>query len=147
MMPYRRNTAIGPRINLRRVPASRGRTQNMTAELFKVIARFTDIEGYPLHGAKYRVKLLDKDRLFNDRLGAVSPDKDGVAEFVFAASEAFSIDSPGERQPDIYFVVTSSGREIFRSEILPNVNFDLVDRVTGQPEGLTKEFGPFQVRP
>lgn len=118
----------------------------MPAELFKVIARFTDIEGYPLYGEQYRIKLLDKDRLFNDRLGAVSPDKDGVAEFVFAASEAFSIDSPGERRPDIYFVVTKGGREIFRSEIFPNVNFDLIDSVTGQPEGLTKEFGPFRVR-
>jgi len=118
----------------------------MPAELFKVIARFTDIEGYPLHGDEYRVRLLDKDRLFNDRLGAVSPDKDGVAEFVFAASDAFSIDSPGERQPDIYFVVTKDKREIFRSEIFPNVDFDLVDEVTGRPEGLTKEFGPFRVR-
>ena len=117
----------------------------MTADLFKVIARFENAEGQPFFGSEYKVMLLDEDRLFDDKLGATSLSKDGTAEFLFSASDILSIDSIGERTPDIYFVVTENENEVFRSEIFPDVDFNAADPVTGLQDDVTKEFGPFRV--
>ena len=117
----------------------------MPADLFKVIAKFENTEGRPFFGSEYEVKLLDKDRLFDDKLGSTSLSEDGTAEFLFSVTEVLSIDSPGERTPDIYFVITEHGNEVFRSEVFPEVNFDTVNPVTGRQDSLTKEFGPFRV--
>ena len=51
----------------------------------------------------------------------------------------------GERTPDIYFVITEHGNEVFRSEIFHEVDFDAVDPVTGRQDNVTREFGPFRV--
>ena len=117
----------------------------MTADLFKVIARFENAEGRPSFGSEYEVSLLDKDRLFDDKLGASPRSEDGTAEFLFSVADVLSIDSPGERTPDIYFVITENGNEVFRSEVFPEVSFDAADPVTGRADSLTKEFGPFRV--
>ena len=117
----------------------------MPADLFKVIARFEDGEGRPFFGSEYKVTLLDKDRLRDDKLGSTSLNQDGTAEFVFSVADIFSIDSPGERTPDIYFVITENNNEVFRSEIFPEVNFDTTDPVTGRQDNATREFGPFRV--
>ena len=117
----------------------------MTADLFRVIARFENAEGRPFFGSEYEVSLLDKDRLFDDKLGATSLSADGTAEFMFSVADIFSIDSLGERTPDIYFVVTENGNEVFRSEIFAEVDFDATDPVTGRKDNLTREFGPFRV--
>jgi hypothetical protein len=117
----------------------------MPADIFKVIARFEDAEGRPFFGSEYKVTLLDKDRLFDDKLGSAALNKDGTAEFLFSVSEIFSIDSPGERTPDIYFVITENDNEVFRSEIFPEVDFDATDPVTGRQDNVTREFGPFRV--
>ena len=117
----------------------------MPADLFKVIARFEDAEGRPFFGSEYKVSLLDKDRLFDDKLGSASLNKDGTAEFLFSAADIVSIDSIGERTPDIYFVITENDNEVFRSEIFPEVDFDTPDPVTGRQDDATKEFGPFRV--
>ena len=117
----------------------------MTAELFKVIARFENAEGRPFFGSEYKVSLLDQDRLFDDKLGATSISEDGTAEFLFSAADVLSFDSIGERTPDIYFVITEHGNEVFRSEVFPEVNFDATDPVTGRMDNLTREFGPFRV--
>ena len=117
----------------------------MTADLFKVIARFEDAEGQPFFGSEYEVMLLDRDRLLNDKLGSTSLSKDGTAEFLFSASDILSIDSIGERRPDIYFVITENNNEVFRSEIFPEVDFDATDSVTGRQDNVTREFGPFRV--
>ncbi|RZV37050.1 MAG: hypothetical protein EX272_06385 [Chromatiales bacterium] len=117
----------------------------MPADLFKVIARFENAEGQPFFGSEYKVTLLDKDRLFDDKLGSVSLSEDGTAEFVFSVSEIFSIDSPGERTPDLYFLITEHGNEVFRSEIIPEVDFDATDPVTGRQDNVTREFGPYRV--
>ena len=117
----------------------------MTADLFKVIARFENAEGRPFFGSAYKVSLLDKDRLFDDKLGSTSLNEDGTAEFLFSAADILSIDSIGERTPDIYFVITEDGNEVFRSQIFDEVNFHATSSVTGQEDSLTKEFGPFRV--
>ena len=117
----------------------------MPAEVFKVIASFVDESGQPLTGAGYSVMLMDQDRIFDDKLGASRLDGEGRAEFLVFAADILSIDSPDERTPDIYFVVLKEHDEVCRTEVFPNVNFDLVDPVTGRADGLTKEFGPFRV--
>ena len=117
----------------------------MTADLFRVIARFENAEGRPFFGSEYEVRLLDKDRLLDDKLGSTSLSEDGTAEFLFSAADVLSIDSPGERTPDIYFVISEHGNEVFRSEVFPEVNFDTINPVTGLRDSLTKEFGPFRV--
>jgi hypothetical protein len=117
----------------------------MPADVFKLIASFRDADGNPLAGDDYTVRLLDQDRLFDDKLGTSPLDANGVAEFLIFVADIISIDSPGERTPDIYFVVTKGDREIFRSEVFPDVNFDEPHPVTGRPDALTKSFGPFRV--
>ena len=117
----------------------------MSAGIFKVIASFETFNGRPLTGAKYSVSLRDKDRFFDDKLGETALDGEGVAEFLVSAVDILSFDSVGETTPDLYFVVKQSGKEIFRSEVFDDVDFETKDPVTGQPDGLTKSFGPFQV--
>lgn len=117
----------------------------MTADLFKVIARFENAEGQPFFGSEYKVALLDQDRLLDDKLGSTTLSKDGTAEFLFSAADILSIDSIGERRPDIYFVITENDNEVFRSEVFPEVDFDATDPVTGRKDDVTKEFGPFLV--
>ncbi|MDJ0698786.1 MAG: hypothetical protein QNJ07_02920 [Woeseiaceae bacterium] len=117
----------------------------MPADLFRVIARFENAEGRPFFGSEYEVKLLDRDRLFDDKLGSTTLSEEGTAEFLFSVADVLSIDSPGERTPDIYFVITEHGNEVFRSEVFPEVDFDATNPVTGRQDSLTKEFGPFRV--
>ena len=117
----------------------------MPADLFKVIARFENAEGQPFTGSAYKVTLLDRDRLLDDKLGETTLSKDGTAEFLFSAADVLSIDSVGERTPDLYFVITENGNEVFRSEIFPEVDFDAPDPVTGRQDNVTREFGPFRV--
>ena len=117
----------------------------MPADLFKVIARFENAEGRPFTGSAYKVTLLDRDRLLDDKLGSTSLNKDGSAEFLFSAADILSIDSIGERKPDLYFLITENGNEVFRSEIFPEVDFDAPDPITGRQDNVTREFGPFRV--
>lgn len=117
----------------------------MATELYRVIATFLDMNGKPVSGPQFKARLLDRDRLFDDKLGISSLDEDGAAEFIFSAADVLSIDSPGERNPDIYFVLFCDGEEVFRSDIHPDVDFDRPDEVTGRPKHLTRSFGPFPV--
>ncbi len=117
----------------------------MPSEIFKVIARFENAEGRPFTGSAYKVALLDRDRLLDDKLGSTTLSKDGTAEFLFSAADILSIDSIGERTPDLYFVISENGNEVFRSEMFPEVDFDTTDPVTGRPDNVTREFGPFRV--
>ena len=117
----------------------------MSSGLYKVIAEFTDANGGPLSGDGYSVALLDEDRFFDDRLGDSSLSADGVAEFLVSAADILSFDSAGERTPDLYFVVRKDGREIYRSEVFREVDFEIKNPVTGRAKGLTKQFGPFRI--
>jgi hypothetical protein len=117
----------------------------MPAELFKVIARFENAEGRPFTGSAYKVTLLDQDRLVDDKLGSTTLNEDGTAEFLFSAADILSIDSIGERKPDLYFVISENGNEVFRSEVFPEVDFDATDAVTNRKDKLTRKFGPFRV--
>jgi hypothetical protein len=117
----------------------------MPANIFKVIARFENAEGLPFFGSEYKVTLVDRDRLLDDKLGSTSLAEDGSAEFLFSAADILSIDSIGERKPDLYFVISENDNEVFRSEIFPEVDFDATDPVTSRQDNVTREFGPFRV--
>ena len=117
----------------------------MPADIFKVIARFENAEGRPFTGSAYKVTLLDRDRVLDDKLGSTTLSKDGSAEFLFSTADILSIDSIGERKPDLYFVISENGNEVFRSEVFPDVDFDATDPVTSQQDNVTREFGPFRV--
>jgi len=115
------------------------------ADIFKVIAEFTNADGEPLSGDDYTVALMDEDKYFDDKLGSKPLATDGTAEFLVAAADILSFDSMGERTPDLYFVVRKGEKEVFRSEVFEEVEFETKDPVTGRAKGLTKKFGPFAV--
>ena len=117
----------------------------MPAEIFKVIASFTDENGEPLTGGDYSVVVMDDDKFFDDKLGAKPLGPGGKVEFLIAVADILSFDSAGERTPDLYFVVRKGGKEVFRSDVFEEVDFDAKDPVTGRPKGVTKAFGPFAV--
>ena len=117
----------------------------MSSGIFKVIGKFTDEDGYPLTGGEYEVALLDEDKYFDDKLGTSGLSPEGEAEFLVTIADILSIDSAGETTPDLYFVVRKDGKEIFRSDVFAEVDFEAKDPVTGRAKGLTKAFGPFQV--
>jgi hypothetical protein len=119
--------------------------RSMTTDIFKVIAEFTDAHGKPLSGGDYTVVLMDEDKYFDDKLGAQPLAGNGTAEFLVSAVDILSFDSMGERTPDLYFIVRKGGKEVFRSEVFAEVDFEVKDPVTGRPKGLTKKFGPFEV--
>lgn len=113
--------------------------------IFKVIADFTDASGKPLLGSDYTVALMDEDKYFDDKLGTQPLGPTGSVEFLVTAADVMSFDSLGERTPDIYFVVRKGRKEVFRSEVFTDVDFEADDSVTGRPKGLTRKFGPFEV--
>ena len=117
----------------------------MSSGIFKVIGKFTDEGGLPLSGSEYEVALLDEDKYFDDKLGTATLSPEGEAEFLVTGADILSIDSAGETTPDLYFVVRRGGKEIFRSEVFAEVDFQEKDPVTGRAKGLTKAFGPFRV--
>lgn len=117
----------------------------MSSGIFKVIGKFTDEDGYPLTGDAFEVALLDEDRYFDDKLGTSSLSPEGEAEFLVTIADILSVDSAGETTPDLYFVVRKDGKEVFRSEVFAEVDFETKDPVTGRAKGLTRAFGPFAV--
>jgi hypothetical protein len=116
-----------------------------TSGLFRAIVRFTNAAGKPLTGPDWRVTLLDEDPLVDDELGADALDDDGRARILISVADVLSVDSPGERKPDLYFVLSHYGREVFRSKALEDVDFEQLDPVSGEPDQVTRDFGTFEV--
>jgi len=117
-----------------------------TSGLFCAIARFNEESGKPLTGEGWTASVRDRDTLMDDHLGRVEVDADGVATFLLSVADIKSIDSPGERNPDLYFTLFYDGREVFRSEVIENVDFESLHRVSGDPVKITREFGPYTVK-
>ncbi len=117
----------------------------MSSGIFKVIAAFTDADGSPLTGDDYSVVILDEDRYFDDKLGESKLNAEGSADFIITAADILSFDSAGETTPDLYFVVRKDGKEVFRSDVFSEVDFETIDPVTGRSKAGTQSFGPFKV--
>jgi len=118
----------------------------MPPEIFKVIASFQNSDGKPLTGSEYSVTLMDEDRFFDDKLGGSALDGEGNADFIIFTADILSLDSRGERTPDIYFIVKKDGKEFFRTDVISDVSFDTIDSVTGRANSITQRFGPFRLR-
>lgn len=116
-----------------------------TSGLFKAIVQFTNGDGMPLTGPGWEVAAYDEDPLRDQCLGRAALDDRGRAHFLFSVSDIKSLDSPGERTPDLYFVLTYKGNEIYRSEVIDDVDFEAMNRVSGETASVTRIFGPYAV--
>ena len=116
-----------------------------TSGLFCAVVRFTDASGAPLTGNRWTARALDQDALLDDSIGRARLDDEGIATFLLPVAAIKSLDSPGERTPDLYFRLFDGDEEVFRSEVIENVDFESLHRVTGDPVRITREFGPYAV--
>lgn len=119
--------------------------EEKSSGLFCVIVRFTNLEGDPLSGSDWSVEAMDEDPLVDDTLGESTLDASGEARIYFSVADVSSADSPGERNPDLYFILKHYRREVMRTPTRYNVNFEALDAVTGRPDQLTQDFGTFKV--
>lgn len=71
-------------------------------------------------GGDYSVRLYDKD-VFNDDYLGVSDVTDGLASFTLQPDQ-FRQPFGADEKPDFYFVVYHRGAEIFKSEVMEDVD-------------------------
>ncbi len=116
-----------------------------TSGLFSAIVSFEDARGRLLTGKRWRVVAFDQDPLLDHRLGRAEIDDQGEATLLIAVADIKSLDSPGERTPDLYFVLYDAGMQVFKTRVLPDVDFEELDPVSGEPAHITRRFGPFRV--
>ena len=117
----------------------------MSSGLFKVIVRFQDLNGAPLSGGDWSVRVYDDDPLFDEYLGKADLNDKGEAGILITVADIVSIDSIGERTPDLYFILYHKGKKIFKSAVFDNIEFETTDPVTGESDLLTQSFGPIKV--
>ena len=113
------------------------------AAMFKLIARFTK-NGQPLTGPGYLVRFLDRDLVKDDLLGESPLGSDGEAGAVCAGASALSLDSPGERRPDVYCVLYLHDTMVYRGETTRNVDFD-APRGPAAQAATTIDLGTFDI--
>lgn len=116
-----------------------------TSGLFCAIIRFTNLKGEPLAGPEWTVEAVDEDPLADDDLGTSTLDANGEGRVFIAVADISSIDSPAERNPDLYFVLRHYGTEVYRTPVRHQVDFESLDPVTGGAKHLTQDFGTCQV--
>jgi hypothetical protein len=116
-----------------------------TSGLFCAIVKFEDSMGNPLSGDGWSVDARDQDMFLDDCLGSSGLDENGKARILISVADIMSPDSVGERTPDLYFTLYRNEREIFRSEVIEDVDFESLDPVSGDPVKITREFGPYRV--
>ncbi len=119
---------------------------NTSSGLFKVLVSFTNLEGNPLTGSSWRVKVRDQDPLFDGTLGEARLDENGGAGILISVADISSLDSPGERTPDLYFVLYHQGKKFFTSGVTENVDFEQINPATQRATAnTTQSFGPYKV--
>jgi len=119
---------------------------NNSSGLFRVIVSFTQQDGTPLPTGQWTVKVKDQDPLLDATLAEARLEKDGGAGLLISVSDISSLDSPGERTPDLYFVLYRDGKKVLTTEVIENVDFESIDPVTGRATGsTTQSFGPYKV--
>ncbi len=116
-----------------------------TSGLFCAIVRFEDTAGEPLAGNGWSVTARDRDAIVDNELGTADLDVNGEARILIAVADIMSVDSPGERRPDLYFSLRRDGHEVFRTDVIEDVDFESLDPVSGDPVKITREFGPYRV--
>ncbi|MCF6262436.1 MAG: hypothetical protein L3J24_02465 [Xanthomonadales bacterium] len=119
---------------------------NNSSGLFRVIVSFTGADGSALSSGRWTVKVKDQDPLRDATLAEGLLEKDGSAGLLISVSDISSLDSPGERTPDLYFILYRDGKKVLTTEVHKNVEFEKVDPITGRATGsTTQSFGPYVV--
>lgn len=112
----------------------------------KLIARFILARtGLPLADGGVTARIYDRDALSDDFLAESRLSEEGEAEWLFPVSAAASLDSPGERCPDVYVELDKGGDVFFQSTVVENIDFFQRDPVSGEHRGRTHFLGTFQV--
>ena len=115
-------------------------------QLIKITATFINSnKNQPLTGEVYSVKLFDEDPLLDDFLGKGTLDENGSTEIVFNLSKIDSIDSPGEKKPDLYLILYKDDDAIFKSNVYRNVDFFPGNAEKDPTEAIEKDLGVFKL--
>lgn len=102
-------------------------------------------EDKPLQGEGIVVRLFDIDLTGDDFLGEAVPDADGRVEFSFTHS-SFNLGDWGlEDKPDFFFVVFKDGQPIFKSQVMEDIDIDMVEQFR-MGRGEVVDLGTFLVK-
>jgi Zn-finger nucleic acid-binding protein len=112
--------------------------------LGRVTARFLrKADGQPLAGtsSRYVVRLFDKDPVTDDLIAEPRLDAEGRVSCTFDLYDVATADSPLERKPDLYLVVYEGDREIYRTPVIPDLDFT----PTTEGEVVSHDLGTYEV--
>jgi len=114
--------------------------------MVKLIARFVNAHtGKAMVDPDVGARIYDRDPVSDEFLAESRLSADGEAEWLFSLSAAGSLDSPGERRPDIYVELEKAGAVFFQTPVKFNMDFDTRDPVSGESRGQTRFLGVFHV--
>jgi hypothetical protein len=105
-----------------------------------LIAKGTDD---PVTGDEYTVRLFDQDIFNDDFLGESSLDKNGLAKFLLMKKH-FEGFARLDEKPDFYFVVYRSGKGIFKSRVMKNLDLSDIEEFR-MKEGEVVDLGTFLI--
>ncbi|QCK15469.1 C2 domain-containing protein [Mangrovivirga cuniculi] len=98
----------------------------------------------PLSGDDYRVEFYDEDLIKDDFLGETGLDNFGHASISIYRKKFRSLDSPAEKDPDIFFKVYKSEKEIYKSPVFKNIKVKEVSNYSASG-GLDVDLGTFMI--
>ena len=114
--------------------------------LFNVTGRFVfKSGGKPVTGEEYRIWLYDKDIVEDDKMGEGMLNEDGRFDITCDLANASSIDSPGERKPDLYCILLKNGHEIYRSKVFKNSQPFVKSPFSRKKKGIILYLGTFEI--
>jgi hypothetical protein len=97
----------------------------------------------PVTENEVSVRLYDKDIFNDDFLGETYPDEEGIAKFKLTQKD-FSGFAGLDDKPDFYFVVYKSGKEIFKSKVMSNLDLSNLEEFI-MKEGDVIDLGTFLI--
>ena len=97
----------------------------------------------PMAGNEISVRLYDKDIFNDDFLGEAYPNEEGIAKFKLTQKD-FSGFAGLDDKPDFYFVVYNSGKEIFKSKVMSNLDLSNLEEFV-MKEGDVIDLGTFLI--
>lgn len=97
----------------------------------------------PMAGNDISVRLYDKDIFNDDFLGEAYPNEEGIAKFKLTQKD-FSGFAGLDDKPDFYFVVYNSGKEIFKSKVMSNLDLSNLEEFV-MKEGDVIDLGTFLI--
>jgi hypothetical protein len=97
----------------------------------------------PVKGNEVSVRLYDKDIFNDDFLGETHPDEEGIAKFKLTQKD-FSGFAGLDDKPDFYFIVYKSGKEIFKSKVMSNLDLSNLEEFI-MKEGDVIDLGTFLI--